>query len=83
MHNFRSLPLQRLCIRAKENDAMQSHMERIAEGVPETIATSSFHLDILRDYRRVNGYLSSVAYPILDEAGQLRPNRLKRVKKES
>ena len=54
---------------------------RIREGVPETIATSSLHLDIIRDYRRINSAMVSVAYPILEETGQLRSSRLKSLKK--
>ncbi|MCB9996461.1 MAG: Na/Pi cotransporter family protein [Rhodospirillales bacterium] len=66
--------------RLKEQKAATAHMARIREGVPETIATSSLHLDILRDYRRINSYMASVAYPILEEAGQLRSTRLKKIK---
>lgn len=68
-------------LRVKEQDATRAHMERIAEAIPETIATSSLHLDIIRDYRRINSYVASVAYPILEETGELRASRLKRLKK--
>ena len=47
------------------------------EGLPETIATTSLHLDIIRDYRRINSYMCTVAYPLLEEKGQLRSSRLK------
>lgn len=75
--------LARRMIEAKENlrkaevRATQNHMDRIREGVPETIATSGLHLDIIRDYRRINSYMCSVAYPILEEAGQLHGTALK------
>ncbi len=69
-------------LRVLEQKATHSHMERIAEGVSDTIATSSMHLDIIRDYRRINSYLTSVAYPILEERGELRSSRLKRLKKK-
>lgn len=65
-------------LRKKEKKALDAHMKRIQEGVPETIATSSIHLDILRDYRRINSYMVSVAYTILEGAGELRESRLKR-----
>jgi phosphate:Na+ symporter len=29
-------------------------------------------LDVLRDLKRINSHLAAVAYPILEEAGQLR-----------
>ena len=35
------------------------------------------HLDILRDLKRINSHLTSVAYPILDAEGELRKSRLK------
>ena len=68
-------------LRIKEQQAMQTHMERIAEGVPETIATSSLHLDIIRDYRRINSYMTSAAYAILEEQGALRSSRLRSLDK--
>lgn len=68
-------------MRKAEVKATDAHMERIRGGVPETIATSSLHLDIIRDYRRINSYIATVAYPILEESGQLRSSRLKQSKK--
>lgn len=64
-----------------EQEATTAHLQRIRDGIPETIATSSLHLDIIRDYRRINSFMCSVAYPILREAGELRKSRLKPVKK--
>ncbi len=69
-------------LRLKEQSAAVAHMARIREGVPETIATSSLHLDIIRDYRRINSAMVSVAYPILEETGQLRSSRLRSLKKK-
>ena len=48
------------------------------KGRPETIETSSLHLDILRDLKRIHSHIASVAYPILEQAGELRVSRLKR-----
>ncbi|MBN8521098.1 MAG: Na/Pi cotransporter family protein [Alphaproteobacteria bacterium] len=64
-------------IRKAETDGMSTHIERLRGGVPETIATSSLHLDIIRDYRRINTYMCTVAYPILEEKGQINPSRLR------
>lgn len=44
------------------------HFERLRDGLPETIATSALHLDIIRDYRRINSYVTSVAYAILENS---------------
>lgn len=64
-------------LRKAEQEAMTAHIERLRDAVPETIATSSMHLDIIRDYRRVNSYMCTVAYPLLEQKGQLRTSRLR------
>ena len=42
------------------------------------VVTSSIHLDVIRDFKRINSHLTSVAYPVLDRAGELRQTRLKK-----
>ncbi len=64
-------------LRSYEMHAAESHFRRLSEGVAETIATSSLHLDILRDLRRINSYLTLIAYPILENAHQLKDTLLK------
>lgn len=64
-------------LRKAEQDGMTHHIERLREAVPETIATSSMHLDIIRDYRRINTYMCTVAYAILEQKGQLSESRVK------
>lgn len=64
-------------IRKEEVRASVSHIDRLRDGVPETIATTSLHLDIIRDYRRINSYMCAVAYTILEEKGHLHTSRLK------
>ncbi len=61
-----------------ERAAADNHMARLRSGRPETIETSSLHLDILRDLKRIHSHIASVAYPILEQAGELRVSRLKR-----
>lgn len=63
--------------RELEFKAAENHHERLRHGKRESIETSSLHLDIVRDLKRINSHLTSVAYPILDKAGQLRRSRLK------
>ena len=41
------------------------------------LETSGLHLDVLRDLKRINSHLTSVAYPILEGAGELADSRLK------
>ncbi|MDP6391185.1 MAG: Na/Pi cotransporter family protein [Alphaproteobacteria bacterium] len=66
-----------------ERGAAESHHERLKDGVRETIETSSLHLDILRDLKRINSHITSAAYPILEEAGELRPSRLRMPESEA
>ena len=66
--------------RTLERDAAENHHERLKSGKRESIETSSLHLDILRDLKRINSHLTSVAYPILEVAGELRASRLRKRK---
>jgi phosphate:Na+ symporter len=54
-----------------------SHLDRLAGQTVLSIETSSLHLDIISDMRRINSFFCSTAYPILEQAGQLRKSRLK------
>jgi len=56
-----------------------SHLDRLAGQTLQSIETSSLHLDIISDMRRINSFFCSTAYPILEQAGQLRKSRLKSV----
>ena len=58
-------------LRTIELAAGERHFERLREGRPESIETSSLHLDVLRDLRRIHSHLCSVAYPVLEVAGEL------------
>lgn len=64
-------------IRRMERDSAERHFLRLQDGQDESLHTSSLHLDILRDLKRVNAHIVSVAYPILDEEGLLIESRLK------
>lgn len=49
----------------------KNHFERIQQGNIDTLHTSSLHLDIVRDLKRINDYMTHVAYHILEAEGQL------------
>ena len=72
----RRLLEQKTAMRHAEQRASDHHLNRLREGRPETIETSSIHLDVVRDLKRVNSHLTSVAYPILEASGQLSDSRL-------
>jgi phosphate:Na+ symporter len=61
-----------------ERQSSERHLARLRSGQLESIDTSSIHLDILRDLKRLNSHVTSVAYPILDEVGELWGSRLKK-----
>lgn len=50
-----------------EIQSATNHIQRLKEGLPQTVATSGIHMDVIRDLRRVNTYITSVAYGILSE----------------
>lgn len=64
-------------IRELEFSAAENHMARLKEGRIESIETSSLHLDILRDLKRIHSHICSAAYPALEAAGELHKTRLK------
>jgi phosphate:Na+ symporter len=53
-----------------------THLDRLAGQSMQSIETSSLHLDIISDMRRINSFFCSTAYPILEQAGKLRRSRL-------
>ncbi|MEY4138117.1 MAG: hypothetical protein RLZZ371_299 [Pseudomonadota bacterium] len=48
-----------------------SHIARLTDNTLQSIETSSLHLDLISDFKRINSHISSIAYPILDSAGML------------
>jgi phosphate:Na+ symporter len=73
----RQLLKEKVQIREAERAAAESHLARLREGRPESIETSSLHLDVLRDLKRIHSHICSAAYPVLEAAGELEPSRLK------
>jgi phosphate:Na+ symporter len=64
----RKLVAEKAELRSVELTAAERHLERLREGRPETLETTSLHLDVLRDLKRINSHICSVAYPALDIA---------------
>ncbi len=73
----RRLLQEKTSVRAKEFDAADKHFARLRDGRMESIDSSSIHLDIIRDLKRINSHLTSVAYPILESSGELAASRLR------
>ncbi len=66
-------------VRRMEKQSSERHLERLRDGRADSLQTSSLHLDMLRDLKRINAHIVSVAHPILDESGLLIESRLKDV----
>ena len=54
-----------------------SHLGRLSANTLQSQETSSLHIDLISDLKRINSHICSIAYPILDSAGALAPNRLR------
>lgn len=66
-------------VRKAEKLSAERHLGRLRDGRAESLQTSSLHLDILRDLKRINAHIVTVAHPILDDSGLLRESRLRQV----
>lgn len=73
----RKLVEAKVDIRRMERELAERHFQRLRGGQTDSLQTSSLHLDMLRDLKRINAHVASVAYPILDEDGMLVESRLK------
>ena len=73
----RKLLQEKSLFRDLELRAAESHLGRLRVQRPESIESSSLHLDILNEMKRINSHITSVCYPILEEAGELSSSRLK------
>lgn len=74
---------EKVAIREAERLAAENHFARLREGLTASVETSSLHLDILRDLKRIHSHICSAAYPILEAAGELQPSRLKALDAEA
>jgi phosphate:Na+ symporter len=67
---------EKVRLRNAELAAAELHLDRLREGRPETLETTSLHLDVLRDLKRIHSHICSVAYPVLEAAGELRATEI-------
>ena len=71
VNDARKLLAEKTELRNAELAAAENHLARLRDGRPESIETSSLHLDVLRDLKRIHSHICSVAYPVLEAAGVL------------
>ncbi len=67
---------EKVTFRELEMRYADQHLHRLSENTLQTVETSSLHLDLLSDLKRINSLLCSVAYPILEMAGVLSKTRV-------
>lgn len=68
---------EKMRFRDLERAYATTHLERLSGQTVQSMETSSLHLDLISDLKRINSHICSIAYPILDSAGALAPTRLR------
>ena len=77
VHDARKLLEEKARFRDLERDYAASHLARLRDNTAQSVETSSLHLDLISELKRVNSLICSIAYPILDQAGALSATRLR------
>ncbi|HEY8655972.1 MAG TPA: Na/Pi cotransporter family protein [Candidatus Limnocylindria bacterium] len=54
-------------VNTMERQLRQAHIERLHEGLRESIDTSSIHLDVLASLKRANSLITGIAYAVLGQ----------------
>ncbi|MBX3605052.1 MAG: Na/Pi cotransporter family protein [Piscinibacter sp.] len=60
-----------------EHEYAATHIGRLQDNTAQSIETSSLHLDLISDLKRINSHICSIAYPILETAGVLSQTRIR------
>ena len=74
---------EKVRFREMEREYASSHLERLADRSAPSMESSSLHIDLISDLKRINSHICSIAYPILDSAGVLAPSRLRESRLQS
>ncbi len=60
-----------------EHEYAANHIARLQDNTAQSIETSSLHLDLISELKRINSHICSIAYPILESAGALADTRIR------
>lgn len=74
--SWRALMAAKVEIPRLEASSTARHLERVRALRAEALDTSTLHLDILRDLKRINAHLASVAVSVLQCRGELVESRV-------
>jgi phosphate:Na+ symporter len=77
VRDARRLLEEKARFRDLEHEYAASHIARLQEQTAQSIETSSLHLDLISDLKRINSHICSIAYPILESAGALSQTRIR------
>lgn len=77
VHDAQKLLEEKARFRDLERAYASTHLGRLSANTLQSQETSSLHIDLISDLKRINSHICSIAYPILDSAGALAPNRLR------
>jgi len=77
LKSAQQLLAEKVLFRDLERSYANSHIARLTHNTQQSIETSSLHLDLISDLKRINSHICSIAYPILEQAGVLAKTRLK------
>jgi phosphate:Na+ symporter len=76
LKSAQQLIAEKVTFRELEMRYADSHLNRLSDNTQKSIETSSLHLDLLSDFKRMNSLFCSVSYPILESAGVLSKTRV-------
>ncbi|MFL9878883.1 Na/Pi cotransporter family protein [Herbaspirillum rhizosphaerae] len=76
LKSAQKLLVEKEAFRDLERAYSKTHLIRLAGETQQSIETSSLHLDLISDMRRMHSLFCSTAYAVLDEAGMLRKSRM-------
>jgi len=68
---------EKAAFRDLERELARSHLQRVAVQTVESIETSSLHLDLIAELKRLNSLFCATAYPVLEQAGLMNRSRMK------
>ena len=76
LETARQLIIEKNELSSMTQKSLSKHFERLRSHKTKSLQTSNMHNETLRALRQVNSSFSSIAYSILDDAGQLHKTRL-------
>ena len=77
IRSAQQLMAEKANFRDLERKFARSHLQRVAIQTTESIETSSLHLDVISELKRLNSLFCATAYPVLEQAGLMNRSRMK------